>query len=210
MEKHTPPNTTTTAGQHQIPIVGQAPIDDNSSSTSVDARRPVHMRDVGGVRRQGRAAAREEGSLDGGGGSGAVIDWSKKWFDVPPRPPFPNLPPKSKLAAHGTASNGYGNSAKNNNNLTPQHYAERFRGKWTNPSDNFALPADTGPNIDFSGRFASRFGYLIVVARLLHRPMRAQCCWCCHSRRVCLWTTHCRHGRQPAQSCDGRGFPSRR
>lgn len=156
-EKDVPSNTTT-ATQTPMPIVVQAPIAADASITSAAARRPVRRGGLGGARRRGGAAARKVGSVGGGGGgSTAAIDWSKKGSDVPPGPPVPKLPPKSKMASNGTVPNGTatnGNSALNNN-ITPQQYAERFRGKRAISSDDFAPRADTDPNNDLAGRFAS-------------------------------------------------------
>lgn len=154
VEKDTPSNTTTTAAQPPMPIVVQAPIAADASITSVAARRPVRRGGLGGARRRGGPAARKVGSVAAaGGGSAAAIDWSKKGSDVPPGPPVPMLPPKSKMTSNGTGTNG--NSTPNGNNLTPQQYAERFRGKRAISSDDFAPRADTDPNNDLSGRFAS-------------------------------------------------------
>lgn len=110
------------------PIVVQAPVAADASITGPSARRPARRSGLG-ARRRGAPPARK-----------APIDWSKVGSDVPAAPPVPKLPPKPTAATPAAPTTPKASAAT----LTPEEYAERFRGKKAISSADFA-PAARGP-----------------------------------------------------------------
>lgn len=141
-------------------IVVQAPVPADASITKPVARRVVRRSAGLGARRRGGAANIGASRKPSDGNS---IDWSKIGSDVPPGPAVPKLPPKTRTSSTTTTTSfGSGdftsNPSSSSSTMTPEEYADRFRGKKAISSADFAPQSADNDNtraVDISARFAS-------------------------------------------------------
>lgn len=140
------------ADKHPATISVSAPLPADASLTA--PRRPARRSTGLGARRKAVSGVKK---------SGAEIDWSKIGSDVPVGPAIPTLPPKPRYASRSSPTLPFGDgsvstrstSTTETSQLTPEQFAERFRGKKAISSADFANPS---PNLDvnnMSTRFAT-------------------------------------------------------